>query len=103
MSLLETRGGVPHVFGATIDSSGRLHSFGQMAKWVQVIAATQPVKVYFNAADFAADTNYVTVPIATVEVPLVIFEGPADIDTIWLRATIAGSSVVTVIAYLRRG
>lgn len=101
MSLAEVRGGIPHVFRADIDTTGRKHDIKQFTKGLQVFAVTNPVKVYFTEADFNADQNYVLVPVAAAATPWG-WEGPAEVTEVWLKGS-GGTSTVTLVAYLRRG
>lgn len=101
MSVLENRGGHPHVFTATIDTTGRKHRFPFTSKYVQIKAATNPCLVFFTEAHFDAGTNYITIPIAAAETPHG-WEGPLEAKEIWLKGS-GGNSVVELVAYQRRG
>lgn len=101
MSILEQRGGVPHVFRADIDTTGRKHDFRQMAKYIQVQAVTNPVRLYFSLDDYTNDVNYLAVPVAAATHPWG-WEGPAEVSEIWLKGD-GGTSSVQLVAFLRRG
>jgi hypothetical protein len=95
MSVATVRGGVPRVVLATIDASGRRVAMPFATLFTQIIT-TAAVKLYFTPEDFAADANYVT--LAAPATSLFSFEGPAELDALWLK----GASTCTIIAYQRR-
>lgn len=98
MSLLEIRGGFPHVFRETISTAGRSHHFKFDSKYLQARAGTSPCKLYFKEADFDADANYVLIPVSTD----IRWEGPVEIREIWLKGD-GGNSELELVAYQRRG
>lgn len=103
MSVMTARGGVPHVFRATIDStSGRLHSLPFTCNYLIIRVATNPCKLYFSQADFDADENYVLVPIAAAATPNGEWAGPVEVGDVWLRGS-GGNSAVELVAFQRRG
>jgi len=103
MSVLEGRGGIPHVFRDTVDNTtGRFHRFPFTCKYMQIRVATFPCKVYFSEEDFVADANYVTVPVASTSTPYGEWQGPVEASGIWLKGS-GGSSAVELVAYQRRG
>ena len=101
MTVLEGRGGFPHVFRDTIATSGRKHSFPFMSKYLQIRVATNACKMYFTEADYTADTNYILVAVPTAAEPHG-WQGPVEANTVWLKAITAGSAV-ELVAYQRRG
>ena len=101
MGIQENRGGVPHVFTASIDTTGRKHDFKQFSKFLQVTTITFPLRLYFSEEDFTANANYIPVPIAADTNPWG-WEGPAEVSEVWLKG-IGGTAVVTLVAFLRRG
>ena len=102
MSVVSNRGGFPHVFRATIATTGRKHRFPFMAKFLKIRAATNPCKVYFTEADFDAGTNYISVPVAAAETPYGEWEGPAEVAQVWLAGD-SGNSVIELVAFECRG
>lgn len=101
MSVLQTRGGWPHVFRAGIDTTGRKHDFKMVSTYLKVVAVTNPAKMYFTEADFTADTNYVSIPVAAAATPWG-WEGPAEVPGVWLKGD-GGTSAVELVAFQRRG
>ena len=102
MSVLEIRGGVPRVFRASIDTTGRKHRFSFTSKWLKLRVAINPCRVYFTKEDFDADEGYVVVPVPSAQAPHGEWEGPVEADEIWLRGD-GGSSDVELVAFQRRG
>lgn len=103
MSLVEGRGGHPHIFSATVDNSdGRHHRFGFTSKYLIIRASTNPCKVYFSEADFTADENFITVPIAAAATPNGEWRGPFEANQIWMKGS-GGNSGVQLVAFQRRG
>jgi len=102
MSVLEGRGGFPHVFRETITTTGRAHQFPFVSKFLKIRATAYACKMYFTAADFAADTNYILVPVAAADTPHGEWDGPVEASQVWLKG-VTGSSVVELVAFQRRG
>jgi hypothetical protein len=103
MSVLEGRGGIPHVFRETVDhTTGRYHRFPFTSKYVQIRVLTNPCKVYFSEDDFVADVNYILIPVPATTAPYGEWQGPVEAGGIWLRGSV-GSSAVELVAYQRRG
>lgn len=102
MSVVEGRGGYPHVFRATIDTTGRGHRFPFTSKYLKIRVATNPCKMYFTEADFTADANYVVVPVAAAATPHGEWEGPLEASQVWLKGD-GGNSAVELVAFQRRG
>ena len=96
MSLLETRGGFPRVRTVTAPTTGYRHSLGQYCKYIQLYPITNPALVYFTEKDYNDGVNALTVAVDGS------WEGPADIKELWFKGS-GGNSVVTVVAFLRRG
>ena len=101
MSVLTVRGGVPHVFRATIDTSGREHRLPNWSLYLIIRVATNPCKLYFSQADFDADANYVLVPIAAATTPHGEWQGPVETEEVWLKG-VTGSSAVELVTFQRR-
>lgn len=103
MSVMETRGGAPHVFRETIDNTtGRMHQFPFVSKYLKVRVSSNPCKLYFTEADFTADANYVLVPVAGTSTPYGEWDGPVEASKIWLKGS-GGSSAIELVAFQRRG
>lgn len=96
MSVMEGRGGVPHVWRETVIPPapvGRMHRFPFISKWVTIHAAVATVRIFFTEADFLAGVGYVEG---------FDFEGPVETSQIWLAST-GANSTVELVAYQRRG
>lgn len=102
MSVASVRGGVPHVFRATVDTGGRKHSLPHFCMHMQIRVSGAPCKLYFNEADYTADANYVLVPIPAAETPYGEWNGPVEAGDIWLRGS-GGSTTVELVSFQRRG
>jgi len=106
MSVLQTRGGFPHVFNATVGTAGRVHRPKKQTIALQVMAATNPVRVFFTEDDFDNDKNYIEVPVAALQ-DIAMWEGPVELGedaqgpVIWFKG-VGGNSVVTAVFYQRR-
>jgi hypothetical protein len=102
MSLVQTRGGFPHVFRASIDTIGRKHDFPFVSLWLCIRTKTAPVRVYFTEADFTANANYILVPVPAADTPHGEWKGPLEVDQVWLRGD-GGTAAVELVAAQRRG
>lgn len=102
MSVLTVRGGVPHVFRATIDTTGRGHQLPFNTLYLKIRASNGPCRVYFTEADFVADANYVLAPMPSASQPYGEWDGPVEGNYIWLRGE-GGDSDVELVAFQRRG
>lgn len=100
MSILETRGGSPHIFRDTIDTTGRSHFIKSVSKWICIRVATNPCRIYFTEDDYTNDENYIEVPIASTSTPYGQWSGPIETNEIWLKG-IGGNSVVEFVAIKR--
>ena len=104
MSVLTVRGGVPHIFNATVNNTtGRMHRPKVHVNYLQVKTATNPVKVYFHEDDFDNDANFITVPVAALQ-DITMWEGPVELvdGKIWFRGD-GGNAAVQAVFYQRRG
>jgi hypothetical protein len=101
MSVMEHRGGVPHVFAETVTTSGWKHDPKFVSKYLQVMTATNPVKIFFSQADFDAGVNFILVPVPALQ-DLVVWEGPVEAREVWFLG-VGGSAAVTAVFYQRRG
>ena len=108
MSILTIRGGIPHVWRATIDATGRKHRFPFTCNWLTVripgVVASEPCRIYFNKIDFDADENYVIAHLSSADTPYGEWAGPAEVYEVWLKCDQAASnSLIELVAYQRRG
>ena len=101
MSIMEIRGGVPFIRNITFDTTGRRLPFNGTSKWLSLRAASFPCRAYFTEDDFNADQNYISVPVASTTTPYGEWKGPLEAEQVWIKG-IGGSSVVEVVALLRR-
>ena len=101
---MENRGGYPNVLRDTILSTGDAyyHFWRFISKYVKARSASFPVKMYFTAEDAAADTNYIIIPAATAGTTETNWEGPLEVNQVWLKA-IGGSTLIEFVAFQRRG
>ena len=108
MSVVQIRGGVPHVVRDTIDTTGRMVHFPFYLFHLQIRnKGANVVRMYFTQLDYTNDVNYVEVPVASPTYPYGEFEGPVettagDHEDIWLKS-ITGSSAIELVGYQRRG
>jgi len=93
MSVLETRGGVPHVLRATISAAGRDHQFPFTSKYLMFKTGLKAVKMYFTQANFDADANYILEN---------EWEGPVEASRVWMKGD-GGDADIVLIAFQRRG
>lgn len=108
MSVLQIRGGFPHVFREDITTTGQPHRPKKQINYLQVYTLTNPVKVYFTQDDFDNDQNYVLVPVPALE-DMPGWEGPVELadyqnggPTIWFKGS-GGTASITAVFYQRRG
>lgn len=102
MSVLETRGGVPHVWRASVTTTGQKHILPSVCKALVIRAATNPCRLFFTQADFDANENYVVVPIAAAATPHGEWTGPVEANAVWLKGD-GGTSSVELVTFQRRG
>jgi hypothetical protein len=102
MSVLTVRGGVPRVFRLTIDGVGRPVSLPWWCNYLIVRNATATCRLYFHAEDFAADENYVLLPLPAATTPNGEWQGPVEAESLWLKSDGAASDV-ELVAFQRRG
>lgn len=94
MSMLQDRGGAPHVFNEIITTTGRKHDIRSFTQWIRITATVSPCLVYFTEDDFTNGTNAVTIAADSV------LEAPLEIRYIWLKGS-GGSSTVSLLAAKR--
>lgn len=109
MSVMTVRGGIPWVLrDAAVDSTGRIVNIPFLihSLIVRNIGAVA-VKLYFTKADFDADQNYVTIPVASTTYPYGEWAGPVetcsgDHENLWIKS--AGATAgIELVAFQRRG
>ena len=104
MSLVQGRGGIPHVWRKTITTTGRLHKIPFNIRYLQIRADGYECQLYFLEDDFDKGVNYVRVPVASPKTSDTGWAGPVELyihNTIWLKA-VGGNSNVELVAYQRR-
>ncbi len=102
MSVLTVRGGVPHVFRATIDTTGRVHQLPFTSNYLKIRTSGSPCKLFFHEADFDADEGYVLAPMPSTSQPYGEWEGPVEVSKIWVKGS-GGDAVIELVAFQRRG
>lgn len=102
MSVFTGRGGVPRVRRLSIDGTGRKVDFPWWCNYLIARCATATCKLYFHQEDFAADENYVLLPLPTAGTPHGEWQGPVEAEAVWLKSTGANSDV-ELVAFQRRG
>lgn len=96
MSIMEARGGFPHVWREAVippAPATRMHQFPFISKWLTVHAEVAAVRIYFTEEDALAGVNYVEA---------FDFAGPVEGSRVWLSST-GANSTVELVAYQRRG
>jgi hypothetical protein len=88
------------VFRATITTSGYGtpgHRFPAVSKHVQIRnSGANVLRVYFLEEDYTADANYLEVAATS------FWEGPAELERIWLRS-VTGDAAIEIVSFCRRG
>jgi len=104
MSLMQTRGGIPHVFRASVDqAAGRKHRLPHYSSFLIIRAQTAACRLYFTKADFDADQNFVLVPIPSASTPHGEWAGPVEASDVFLRSDNAGTPTdVELVTFQRR-
>jgi len=109
MSIATVRGGVPYVIRDTIDTVGR--ALALPCDSLALIARNKGaavIRLYFTAADWAADVRYVELPVASALQPYGEWAGPvetvagSDHSDLWVKA-ITSSSALELTVFQRRG
>ena len=101
MSLLTVRGGIPRVRRESITTAGRELKFPFFTNFLQ-IRTNVAVEVYFTEADWTNNENFILIPAPAVDAPYGEWQGPAEVERIWLKGS-AATATVEVVAYQRRG
>lgn len=92
---MEIRGGKPRTFELSVDLAGFRYGLPFLTKHVQVFAEGNGVDVFWTAEDFEGGTN--PLPVAAGA----SYEGPAEIEEIYLKGR-GGTSTVRVVVFDRR-
>lgn len=104
MSVGTVRGGVPHVFRAAIDNTGRKHALPHFALYLILrVQSGVACRLYFTEKDYTDNANYVLVQPASATEPHGEWAGPAEVGDVWLRADSVGTSNVELVTFQRRG
>lgn len=103
MTLVQTRGGIPRVVRATIDTTGRKVKLPFFTGYVVARnKGANVIRMYFLEQDFDDDANYVELPVAAATAPHGEWVGPAEADDLWFRGVV-GSSDLELTVFQRRG
>lgn len=107
MSIAQLRGGIPHVYRASIDGTGVAHRFASNIFWLKARnKGAAVVRLYFLESDFDADRNYVQLPVAAADQPYGQWEAPVELVAadarVWLKSEGAASEV-EIVGFQRRG
>lgn len=104
MSVLQTRGGVPHLIKAEVTTTGRYYRFPFVSSFVLMRVTGEDLRIFLSQADFdeVAGTNYFTVKKEGANAPWGEFSGPIEAQGLWLKAA-ANSASVQILAFQRRG
>lgn len=94
---MQERGGIARALNLSALTTGLTWGLESLTTKIIVRTATNAVRMYFTAADLAADANFWTV--ATTDLPLVI---EAECRELYFRG-VGGTSAVSVLAILRKG
>lgn len=100
MSLFEGRGGIPHIFRATITTTGREHDFRCISKEIYLRVNTAPCRIFFTEDDFDNNKNYIEVPVPSASTPDNNYHWPIQADKLWLKGV--GASSVIELVVIRR-
>lgn len=87
MSFLIVRGGIPHVFRDTIDTTGRDHRPPAPSQNIAFRAGANDLRVFFSEADFDNDVGYITIPAGEERLY------PIETARLWLKAAAATTAV----------
>lgn len=105
MSLLQARGGIPHVFRSTVDqATGRKHSLPHFSSFLILRVQNAACRLYFNQKDFDDNTGFVLVPVPSAATPNGEWSGPAEASDVFLRSdSTVTPSDVELVTFQRRG
>lgn len=104
MSVLQTRGGVPHLIKAEVTTTGRLYRFPFTSSFVLVRVTGEDLRIFFSQADFdeALGTNFFTVKKEGANNPNGEFAAPIEAQGLWMKAA-ANTASVELLVFQRRG
>jgi hypothetical protein len=102
MTVGEQRGGFPKVYREAVTTAGIDHHIRFITKYLKIRVSDFPCRIFFSQEDFDGDTNYIEVPVAAAATPNGEWEGPVEINRIWLKG-IGGSSNIELVVFQRRG
>jgi len=103
MSIAQTRGGVPRVIRESVTTTGRRYSFPFYTSYlVARNKGANIIRMFFTEADFTANANYVEIPVAAATDPHGEWDGPTELQAVWLKALTAATNLELVI-FQRRG
>lgn len=100
MSIVETRGGYPHILNETFDTTGRKHLLRGFSKWICIRCSAYPCRVYFTEEDYTSDVSYIEIPVPSASTPYGEWKGPIETNAVWIKG-VGGSSVVDFVAIMR--
>ena len=105
MSVLQTRGGIPHVFRVSVDqASGRKHRLPAFSNFLIIRVLSAPCRLYFTQETFDSGTDFVLVPLPSASTPHGEWVGPVEASDIFLRSDSgATASDVELVTFQRRG
>jgi hypothetical protein len=104
MSVMQTRGGVPHLIKASVDTTGRFFRFPFTSAYVLIRVTGQDLRIFFSEDDFneALGTNYFTVGQESTTNPHGEFAAPMEARGLWMKGA-ADSAVMEMLVFQRRG
>lgn len=102
MSVLQTRGGVPHLIKATVDTTGRYYRFPFVTSGILVRVTTDALRIFFSQEDFDGGVNFFQVDPVSAAYPYGQFEAPIEAKGLWLKAATT-TAVIDLLAFQRRG
>jgi hypothetical protein len=86
MSLLQARGGIPHVLRVAVDqATGRKHRLPHYSSFLVIRVHGAACRLYSNEQDFDANANYVLVPVPSPATPNGEWAGPVEAGGLWFR------------------
>ena len=103
MSVVQIRGGVPSIFRAVINTTGRKHDLPNFCSYLQARAQGNPCKLYFTEENFNLQNDqYLIIPVANFSTSEKGWDGPVEAGAFWLQA-IGNDSEVEIVTFQRRG
>ncbi len=102
MSVLQTRGGVPAIIKASVDSTGRFYRFPFTTSFVIFRVDGEDLRLFVSQKDFDDDVNYFTIAHQCADVPYGEFRAPIEAQGLWLKSASATISAVDLMVFQRR-